>query len=78
MDLQQFAHEDKRGFRFESAQVTARDGGVYGLSAAGATGWSEVGQAVDTDIPLGGSALILTTGDSQNPRVVGQDSWITG
>jgi hypothetical protein len=74
-----FGYQDSLGTRFQSAQVTQTDGsGVYGLTVAGASSWSEVGQAVDVDIPVGGTALVVSAGASDNPQIVGQDSWITG
>jgi hypothetical protein len=79
MDRQQFAHEEKRVARFQSAAVISAGQGIFQVAVPGASsGWSEVGQGVDTDLQPGQRALMLSASEHDNALIIAGDSWITG
>jgi hypothetical protein len=75
----QFFHENKRFARFESANITIDNGdGTYDLNTAEREAdRTSTGVASGNQFSVGDRAFLIAGGDTEQPEVIGNSTWIT-
>ena len=74
-----FDQQVKRYARFESANITTDNGdGTYNMNTAGRTDdRASVGVASGNQFAVGDRAFLIAGGETEQPEVIGNSTWIT-